>query len=77
MTASSVRPTEPTTHTALEPLLTVSDVERLLGVNRRTVRRLCKKGKLPPPLKVGQQLRWKPEEIAAALEGMRGPVGRG
>ena len=53
---------------ALEPLLTVEDLERLLRVDRRTVARLCKRGQLPQPLKLGGGNRWKAEDIAAALD---------
>ena len=55
----------------LEPLLTVEDLERLLRVDRRTVRRLWKRGQLPPPLKLGGSNRWKAEDIAEALERLR------
>jgi predicted DNA-binding transcriptional regulator AlpA len=57
----------------LEPLLTVEDLERLLRVDRRTVRRLWKRGQLPQPLKLGGSNRWKAEDIAAALERLRRP----
>jgi predicted DNA-binding transcriptional regulator AlpA len=52
----------------LEPLLTVEDLERLLRVDRRTVRRLWKRGQLPQPLKLGGSNRWKAEDIAEALD---------
>jgi predicted DNA-binding transcriptional regulator AlpA len=55
----------------LEPLLTVEDLERLLRVDRRTVRRLWKRGQLPQPLKLGGGNRWKAEDIAEALEQLR------
>jgi predicted DNA-binding transcriptional regulator AlpA len=55
----------------LEPLLTVADLERLLRVDRRTVRRLWERGQLPPPLKIGGSNRWKSDEIADALERLR------
>jgi len=58
---------------ALEPLLTVEDLERGLRVDRRTVARLCKRGQLPHPLKLGGGNRWKAEDIAAALERLRRP----
>ena len=54
--------------TTLEPLLTVDDLERLLQVDRRTIARLCKRGQLPPPLKLGGGNRWVSEEIMAAIE---------
>ena len=53
---------------SLEPLLTVEDLERLLRVDRRTVARLCKRGQLPQPLKLGGGNRWKAEDIAEALD---------
>jgi predicted DNA-binding transcriptional regulator AlpA len=56
---------------ALEPLLTVADLERLLRVDRRTVRRLWERGQLPPPLKIGGSNRWKPDDITEALERLR------
>jgi predicted DNA-binding transcriptional regulator AlpA len=54
----------------LEPLLTVEDLERLLQVDNRTIIRLCKKGRLPAPIKVGHANRWKPDEVARALDRM-------
>jgi predicted DNA-binding transcriptional regulator AlpA len=56
---------------ALEPLLIVEDLERLLRVDRRTVARLCKRGQLPPPLKLGGSNRWRAEDIEAALDALR------
>ena len=52
----------------LEPLLTVEDLERMLRVDRRTIARLCKKGQLPPPLKLGGSNRWRAKDIEDALE---------
>ena len=52
----------------LEPLLTVEDLERMLRVDRRTIARLCKKGQLPPPLKLGGSNRWRVQDIEDALE---------
>jgi predicted DNA-binding transcriptional regulator AlpA len=52
----------------LTPLLTNEDLERLLRIDRRTVRRLCKRGQLPPPLKLGGGNRWRTEDIAEAIE---------
>jgi predicted DNA-binding transcriptional regulator AlpA len=64
--------TEPVAPVPLEPLLTMGDLERLLRVDKRTVYRLCRRGLIPPPFKVGGQNRWMPEEVASALERMRG-----
>ena len=52
----------------LEPLLIVEDLERILRVDRRTIARLCKKGQLPPPLKLGGSNRWRVKDIEDALE---------
>jgi len=51
----------------LAPLLTVEDLERLLRVDRRTVRRLCKRGQLPQPLKLGGSNRWRIKDIEPIL----------
>ncbi len=52
----------------MEPLLTVEDLERLLRVDRRTVARLCKRGQLPQPLKLGGGNRWKADDVAGAID---------
>ncbi len=52
----------------LEPLLTVEDMERIFRVHRRTISRLCKRGKLPQPLKIGIGLRWRARDIEQVLE---------
>jgi predicted DNA-binding transcriptional regulator AlpA len=52
----------------LEPLLTADDLERLLRVDRRTIARLCKRGQLPAPLKLGGSNRWKAEDVAGAID---------
>jgi predicted DNA-binding transcriptional regulator AlpA len=56
------------TDIAFEPLLTVEDLEQILKVNRRTVMRLCKKGLLPEPMKLGGGNRWRKEDVAEALD---------
>jgi predicted DNA-binding transcriptional regulator AlpA len=61
---------EPDPRAPLEPLLTVPDLERLLRVGRRTIERLCKRGRLPRPLKLGGQNRWRAEAISAALDAL-------
>ena len=52
----------------LQSLLTVEDLERMLRVDRRTIARLCKKGQLSPPLKLGGSNRWRAKDIEDALE---------
>jgi predicted DNA-binding transcriptional regulator AlpA len=54
----------------LEPLLTVTDLERLLRVDKRTIARLWKRGQLPRPLKLGGGNRWRADAVAAALEAL-------
>jgi excisionase family DNA binding protein len=66
--------TEQVAPVPLEPLLTLSDLARLLRVSTRTVYRLVERGRFPRPLKVGGQNRWMPEDISNALERMRGPA---
>jgi predicted DNA-binding transcriptional regulator AlpA len=49
---------------ALEPLLTMSDLGRILAVERRTIDRLRSAGKLPPPdLILGRMPRWRRSTI--------------
>jgi hypothetical protein len=47
----------------MKPLLTVADLERLLRVDRHTVRRLWKRGQLPAPIKVGSSHRWRVRDL--------------
>jgi predicted DNA-binding transcriptional regulator AlpA len=58
-----------------QPLLTTSDLEELLKVDRRTVSRLVKRGVLPMPMKLGGSNRWRPEEISAAIDRLSRHVG--
>ena len=53
---------------AFEPLLTVEDLEQMLRVDRRTVMRLCKRGLLPKPMKLGGGNRWRKEDVLDALD---------
>jgi predicted DNA-binding transcriptional regulator AlpA len=68
----TVNVTDVAARAPLEPLLTVEDLERLLRVDRRTVRRLWKKGQLPAPCKLGGSNRWRAEEIVDALDVLAG-----
>jgi predicted DNA-binding transcriptional regulator AlpA len=61
--------TDSTEHVVLEPLLTLKDLERLLRVNERTIYRLCERGQLPRPLKVGAGNRWRAQDIANLIDG--------
>jgi predicted DNA-binding transcriptional regulator AlpA len=67
----TVKLTDVAARAPLEPLLTVEDLERLLRVDRRTVRRLCQRGQLPMPLKLGGGNRWRAGDVADALDALR------
>jgi predicted DNA-binding transcriptional regulator AlpA len=54
----------------VQPLLTVEDLERMLRIDRRTVARLCKRGQLPQPLKIGGGNRWRIEDISETLDSL-------
>jgi predicted DNA-binding transcriptional regulator AlpA len=69
----TIKGTDMAARAHLQPLLTVEDLERVLRVDRRTIARLCKKGQLPPPLKLGGSNRWRVEDIAEAIEQLRCP----
>ena len=66
MTAKTTK-TNDAARAELEPLLTVDDLERLLRVDRRTIARLCKRGQIPPPLKLGGSNRWRTRDIGQIL----------
>jgi excisionase family DNA binding protein len=59
----------PSLAAAIEPLLTTSDLARLLVCDRRTIERMRSAGKLPKPdIKIGRMPRWKRSTIEAWLE---------
>jgi excisionase family DNA binding protein len=59
----------PSLASAIEPLITVTDLARLLVCDRRTIERLRAAGKLPPPdLKIGRLPRWKRSTIELWIE---------
>jgi hypothetical protein len=43
----------------------------VVRVDRRTVARLCKRGQLPRPLKIGGGNRWRSGDIADAIDALR------
>jgi predicted DNA-binding transcriptional regulator AlpA len=56
--------------TAIAPLLRISDLQRILACDRRTIERMRAAGKLPPPdLHIGRSPRWREETIRAWIEG--------
>ena len=58
----------------MNKLLNAKDVMAVLGVSRSTLHRLVKAGKFPPPIKLGAQARWRPDDIESALEAARKPA---
>jgi predicted DNA-binding transcriptional regulator AlpA len=52
-----------------EPLLTTSDLEQLLRVERKTITRMVRRGDLPAPLKLGGN-RWRVEDIQGAINAL-------
>jgi hypothetical protein len=62
-------PDPPSLADAIEPLLSVLDLCRILRCNRRTIERLRAGGKLPrPDANVGRMPRWKAETIRRWIE---------
>jgi excisionase family DNA binding protein len=55
------------------PLLTINDVAHQLAISRDSVYRLVRSGSLIPS-RVGERLRFRPEDIEAYLERRREPV---
>ena len=55
--------TAPTDQCAPEPLLTRRDLEHLLQVGDRTLRRWAASGVLPRPVKLGGVNRWHREDV--------------
>ena len=51
----------------IEPLLTITAACDVLGVSRQTIYRLVRRGELHPS-RVGERLRFRPEDIRAYLE---------
>jgi predicted DNA-binding transcriptional regulator AlpA len=62
--------------THFEPLLTCADLQRMIKVHRRTIERLCKRGELPMPLKLGGCLRWRSDAIKEAIDRLGHGVAR-
>ncbi|KAB0676002.1 helix-turn-helix transcriptional regulator [Aureimonas leprariae] len=54
--------------TALPPLLTTSDIVRLIGISRVTIWRLEKGGTFPKPIVIGKSKRWQRADVAAFLD---------
>lgn len=55
-------------------LLTIKDVAAALNCSRTTVWRKIKAGDIPAPLVICGLTRWKPEQIAALIDGTPAPA---
>lgn len=44
-------------------LIPASEVARLLGISKRTLWRLLSAGKLPAPVRLGNNVRWRLDEV--------------
>lgn len=63
---AQLRPQECPTMPALEPMIGINEIARLLACSRRLVERMRSAGKLPKPdLHVGRMPRWNRKTIAA------------
>jgi excisionase family DNA binding protein len=50
-------------------VINVSEVAELLGVNSRTIWRLCQRGELPAPIRLGPRiLRWRLADLREHLD---------
>lgn len=68
-----LQPCQPTTlstlATSIEPLVTKSDLERILQIDSRTIDRMRSTGKLPKPdLFLSRMPRWKASTVRAWIE---------
>jgi predicted DNA-binding transcriptional regulator AlpA len=54
--------------TAPVKLLDVTDVASLLGCSPRHVQRLSQSGRMPPPFKLGQLVRWDHKRLMVWIE---------
>jgi predicted DNA-binding transcriptional regulator AlpA len=61
-------PTVDTTTTTPEPLLTITDVCKLLQVSARTLQRLRHLDEVPEPIELGGTLRWLRKDFDRWLE---------
>ena len=51
-----------------EVLMRREDLAKLLNTSTRSIHRFVANGKVPAPLRLGNQLRWKPEVIQDWIE---------
>jgi len=59
----------------IEPLMSIADIAAVLGVTRRSVERLRSSGSLPKPdLRIGRNLRWRPDTVRTWLDSSSGVI---
>ncbi len=58
-----VHAAEVTTETSDSLLITATEVARLLNISKRTLWRLLSAGKLPPPVRLGNAVRWRRDQL--------------
>jgi excisionase family DNA binding protein len=52
----------------MEQLYTLDELSKILQIGRSTLYRLKDTGQMPPPVRIGGQLRWRRETIEKWLE---------
>ncbi len=59
----TVKPTNAKSMSNPPLLIPASEVARLLGISKRTLWRLLSVGKLPAPIRLGNNVRWRLDEV--------------
>lgn len=68
MTILSTEVNHVATPISFVPLLKICDLEALFRVDKRTIKRWCKRGQLPQPVRIGGTNRWRLQDIEEALD---------
>lgn len=53
-------------------LMSTTDVAREVGVSSNTIRRMARRGEMPPPLPIGKQMRWRREAVMSWIASLTG-----
>lgn len=56
--------------TTVKPLMDLKDVIAVTKVCRSTLWKMVKDGRFPKPIKLGRDLRWKPETVQSWLDSL-------
>ena len=59
---------------AIEGLLKIDEIAKLLSLSRRTVQRMVSAGEFPKPVKLRRSVRWRPSDIEMYLRRKNGGV---